>query len=70
MDLQTIILIATPVATATSAVMGIRYGLNGMREGLRRTEDKLDEHVADFNAKHTDVVERLAKVETKVERKD
>ena len=55
-----------PVATVAAAWGGTRQALNGTRERVRGIDDKLDRFIVKEFDRHTDTLERVARVETKV----
>ena len=50
-----IILIATPFFTAGVAFGGVKYGLNGQREGLKRVENNMEKMGIRMKGVETDV---------------
>ncbi len=64
MDIGTIIQVVVPVATVAAAYGGVRQALNGTRQRTERIETKVDT-IVDVQTQHG---ERLAVVETKLDR--
>ena len=56
-----------PLATVAAAWGGTRQALNGTRERVKDINSKMDLHIQNTLAKHTEISERLATVETKVD---
>lgn len=66
-DLGLLLSIATPIATVASAFGGVKVALNGTRERVQNVEADLKEHKEFTAAKHVETVDRLARIETKLD---
>ena len=66
MEWELILAVAVAVATPAATFGGVRYGLNGLRERAKNIDEKLDAHIVRSSNQHTEVVQRLTKVETKL----
>ncbi len=59
--------VATPVVTGALAWGGTRQALNGTRERVKDIGTVLDNHITEGSRQHTELCERVAVVETKVD---
>lgn len=66
-DVQTVIAVVTVAASAGAAWAGVRAGLNGMRETVKRIDSTLTTHVAEDQRVQVDAVRAASRIETKVE---
>ena len=67
MDWTTILMLSAALATPLGTLAGVTYGLNGLRERAKNIDTKLDAHIIRSTNQHTEVVQRLTKVETQLE---
>lgn len=67
MDWSILIVLLTPLVTAGAAIGGIKVGLNGSRERIRKIETNVDEHKILTEARHLETVQRLTRIETKLD---
>lgn len=62
-----VVAIASPLVAGAAAWGGTVKALNGTRERVRNVERNSADHEAKDNARHLEVVERLTRIETKLE---
>lgn len=69
MDLPLIFSIVAPTVlfTAGAAWGAVRNALNGTRERMERVELRLEGHITESGVAQRDVVDRLARIETRIE---
>lgn len=69
MDIPATLMIAGPTAIVSlgAAWGGAKAALNGTRRRVRSLEEDLSEHKKDSFQNHIDAVERLARLETKID---
>jgi hypothetical protein len=66
-DPTTAISIGTMLVTAGAAWGGTRVALNGTRERVKEIKAKLDKHIEADESVQRETIDRLARIETKIE---
>ena len=59
---------AIPVATVASAWGGVKVALNGTKQKVQDIHDELKHHIHDEDKQQKEIIERLTRVETKLEK--
>ena len=67
MDWATIVAVLGVVFTGGAAWGGASYALNGTRKRVMDLDEKFTQHVSDDNTRHVEAIDRLARIETKLD---
>ena len=67
MEYDLIFLLGTPIATIAAAMGGTKVALNGTRQRVKDIDKNLNSHIAENNQTHSELLQRMSVVETKVD---
>ena len=67
MELIELLRIATPLLAIGGAWGGAKVALNGTRNRVKTLETRFEEHDYRNNQRHLELIDRLARIETKLE---
>lgn len=67
MDAQALIMLVGMVFSAGASWGGAHYALNGTRKRVQTIEEWSAKHDLKDDTRHTDAIDRLARIETKID---